>query len=39
MKGGRVEIPDAKTGGRVVPLGLESRAVLAAPPREELTRG
>ena len=30
-----VELPDAKTGGRVVPLGPEARAVLAALPREE----
>lgn len=30
-----IELPDAKTGGRVVPLGPEARAVLAALPREE----
>ena len=30
-----IELPDAKTGGRVVPLGPEARAVLAAVPREE----
>ena len=29
-----IELPDAKTGGRVVPLGPEARAVLAALPRE-----
>ena len=30
-----IELPDAKTGGRAVPLGPEARAVLAALPREE----
>lgn len=30
-----IDLPDAKTGGRVVPLGPEARAVLAALPREE----
>ena len=30
-----IELPDAKTGGRVVPLGPEARAVLADLPREE----
>ena len=30
-----IELPDAKTGGRVVPLGPEARAVLANLPREE----
>ena len=30
-----IELPDAKTGGRVVPLGPEARAVLTALPREE----
>ena len=30
-----IELPDAKTGGRVVPLGPEARAVLAALPPEE----
>ena len=30
-----IELPDAKTGGRIVPLGPEARAVLAALPREE----
>ena len=30
-----IELPDAKTGGRVVPLGPEARAVLSAIPREE----
>ena len=29
-----IELPDAKTGGRAVPLGPEARAVLAAIPRE-----
>ena len=29
-----IELPDAKTGGRVVPLGPEARAVLANLPRE-----
>ncbi len=30
-----IDLPDAKTGGRIVPLGPEARAVLAALPREE----
>ena len=30
-----IELRDAKTGGRVEPLGTEARAVLAALPREE----
>ena len=30
-----IELPDAKTGGRIVPLGPEARAVLAALPRED----
>ena len=30
-----IELPDAKTGGRVVPLGPEARALLADLPREE----
>ena len=30
-----IELPDAKTGGRAVPLGPEARAVLAAIPRED----
>ena len=30
-----IELPDAKTGGRIVPLGPEARAVLADLPREE----
>ena len=30
-----IELPDAKTGGRVVPLGPEARAVLSAIPRDE----
>ena len=29
-----IELPDAKTGGRVVPLSPEARAVLADLPRE-----
>ena len=30
-----IELPDAKTGGRVVPLEPEARAVLADLPRED----
>ncbi len=30
-----IELPDAKTGGRVVPLGPEARTVLSAIPRED----
>ena len=30
-----IELPDAKTGGRVVPLGPEARAILSSLPREE----
>ena len=30
-----IEHPDAKTGGRIVPLGPEARAVLADLPRED----
>ena len=30
-----IELPDAKTGGRVVPLGPEARALLSAIPRED----
>ena len=30
-----IELPDAKTGGRVVPLGPEARAVLSAIPRKD----
>ena len=30
-----IELPDAKTGGRVVPLGPEAHAVLADLPRED----
>ena len=30
-----IELPDAKTGGRVVPLGPEARAVLSSIPRED----
>ena len=30
-----IELPDAKTGGRIVPLGPEARGVLADLPREE----
>ena len=29
-----IELPDSKTGGRVVPLGPEARAILASIPRE-----
>ncbi len=29
-----IELPDAKTGGRVVPLGPEARAILKSLPRE-----
>ena len=35
MKDDCIELPDAKTGGRVVPLGPEARAVLFALPRED----
>ena len=35
IKADCIELPDAKTGGRAVPLGLEARAVLDAIPREE----
>ena len=35
VKGDCIELPDAKTGGRVVPLGPAARAVLSAIPREE----
>ena len=35
VKGDCIELPDAKTGGRVVPLGPEARAVLSAIPRED----
>ena len=35
VKGDCIELPDAKTGGRVVPLGPEARAVLSAIPREK----
>ena len=35
VKNDCIELPDAKTGGRVVPLGPEARAVLSAIPREE----
>ena len=34
VKGDCIELPDAKTGGRVVPLGPVARAVLSAIPRE-----
>ena len=30
-----IELPDAKTGGRVVPLGPEARAILVSLPRQE----
>ena len=29
-----IELPDSKTGGRIVPLGPEARAILASIPRE-----
>ena len=35
VKDDYIELPDAKTGGRVVPLGPEARALLANLPREE----
>ena len=35
VKGDCIELPDAKTGGRVVPIGPEARAVLSAIPRED----
>ena len=35
VKNDCIELPDAKTGGRVVPLGPEARSVLANLPREE----
>ena len=35
VKGDCIELPDAKTGGRVVPLGPEARTVLADLPRED----
>ena len=35
VNGDCIELPDAKTGGRVVPLGPEARAVLSAIPRDE----
>ena len=35
VKNDCIELRDAKTGGRVVPLGPEARAVLAAVPRED----
>ena len=35
VKADCIELPDAKTSGRVVPLGPEARAVLDAIPREE----
>ena len=35
VKNDCIELPDAKTGGRVVPLGPEARAVLSSIPREE----
>ncbi len=34
-----LELPDTKTGGRVVPLGPEARAVLSSIPRDGATRG
>ena len=35
VKDGCIELPEAKTGGRTVPLGPEARAVLADLPRED----
>ena len=35
LKDDYIELPDAKTGGRVVPLGPEARAILAGLPRED----
>ncbi len=35
VKNDCIELPDAKTGGRVVPLGPEASAVLSAIPRDE----
>ncbi len=35
VKADCIELPDAKTGGRAVPLGPEARAVLDAIPRED----
>ena len=35
VRGECIELPDAKTGARIVPLGPEARALLAARPREE----
>ena len=35
VKNDCIELPDAKTGGRVVPLGPEARAVLSALPRQD----
>ena len=35
VKNDCIELPDARTGGRVVPLGPEARAVLSALPRED----
>ena len=35
VRGDRIHLRDAKTGGRVVPLGPEARAVLSAIPRDE----
>ena len=35
VKNDCIELPDAKTGGRVVPLGPEARTVLSSIPRDE----
>ena len=35
VREGWIELPDSKTGGRIVPLGPEAQAVLAAIPREK----
>ena len=35
VREGWIELPDSKTGGRIVPLGPEAQAVLASVPREK----
>ena len=35
LEAGELRLPDTKTGGRVVPLGPEARAVLSSIPRDE----
>ena len=34
VREGWIDLPDSKTGGRIVPLGPEARAILASIPRE-----